>query len=557
MGLLACWGALLVLVFLGTHLAAVGMNTGETGPSRAWLSAAAALRWTLLAAFTTAAVTLLARSNWSLDGLWRLVRLAGVVLGLAGLFALSWSLGDEEVWRDLLAGSTVQRYLMFKSLLSPVAPLLLLSAAVYGWGLWNLWRLHQQIAPHGRDCAVVSLLQADSRETANRLQRVLDEPFLQLRGREALGILVIVAIQLTASRRHFQTTDGVFMSYALLAGTLLATLLAAHVLAYCHGAGRTLLSALAALNRHPIGTSFARLGREPFVWRLSEGAPTSDHAVPLFRLAEVNARSFSRLLSRLEARARLFKEADRVYTGQELRAPQRERGATTYEVLVGGERAAQITELQIRGVDIERLEETRKLLESAARDVDSRPLQASSLWREVASWSQPLVLAMRKIWQRDPYGLASLAKREEEPGSLPRHLREAETLLALQASYSIRQVVIRLTRGVAFGVTALVLVLFAHLSYLFQGRAFWLGLDWALLGVASLLGLSLFVRMEKDAVLSRLWGTPPGQLSLNGQFVQRIVMYGAIPVVTLFVTFFPEVGRALFSWLEPIQKSLP
>ena len=103
-----------------------------------------------------------------------------------------------------------------------MAPLLLLSAAVYGWGLWNLWRLHQQIAPHGGDCAVVSLLQADSRETANRLQRVLDEPFLLLRGREALGILVIVAIQLTASRRHFQTTDGVFMSYALLAGTLLS-----------------------------------------------------------------------------------------------------------------------------------------------------------------------------------------------------------------------------------------------------------------------------------------------------------------------------------------------
>jgi hypothetical protein len=75
--------------------------------------------------------------------------------------------------------------------------------------------------------------------------------------------------------------------------------------------------------------------------------------------------------------------------------------------------------------------------------------------------------------------------------------------------------------------------------------------------LASAVALLLLVRLEKDAVLSRLWSTQPGRLDWNGEFVRRMVVYGALPVVTLFATFFPEVGQSVFSWLEPVKKVMP
>ena len=60
-----------------------------------------------------------------------------------------------------------------------------------------------------------------------------------------------------------------------------------------------------------------------------------------------------------------------------------------------------------------------------------------------------------------------------------------------------------------------------------------------------------------DAILSRLWSTRPGHVDWNGELIGRMFAYGAVPVVTLFVTFFPEVGNSLFAWLEPVKRVLP
>ena len=65
------------------------------------------------------------------------------------------------------------------------------------------------------------------------------------------------------------------------------------------------------------------------------------------------------------------------------------------------------------------------------------------------------------------------------------------------------------------------------------------------------------VRLEKDPVMSRLWATHAGRIDWSGGVIRQIVLYGAIPILTLFPTRFPEVGRSALRWLEPVRKALP
>jgi hypothetical protein len=51
--------------------------------------------------------------------------------------------------------------------------------------------------------------------------------------------------------------------------------------------------------------------------------------------------------------------------------------------------------------------------------------------------------------------------------------------------------------------------------------------------------------------------TTPGAINMNATFVTRLIVYAAVPVLTLFATQFPAVGSALVHWLAPMQKVMP
>jgi len=55
----------------------------------------------------------------------------------------------------------------------------------------------------------------------------------------------------------------------------------------------------------------------------------------------------------------------------------------------------------------------------------------------------------------------------------------------------------------------------------------------------------------------RLAGTQPGRISWTGGFSVRMVPYLAIALLTVFASFFPEVGSSITQWLEPVRKVLP
>ena len=74
-------------------------------------------------------------------------------------------------------------------------------------------------------------------------------------------------------------------------------------------------------------------------------------------------------------------------------------------------------------------------------------------------------------------------------------------------------------------IAGLVLLLFAHLFDSFPGRPFWLEADAILIAAATLLIVRLLVRLEKDAILSRLWGTCPGRIDWSGGLSFRMIIY--------------------------------
>jgi hypothetical protein len=103
-------------------------------------------------------------------------------------------------------------------------------------------------------------------------------------------------------------------------------------------------------------------------------------------------------------------------------------------------------------------------------------------------------------------------------------------------------------------VTGFVLSVASLHSYPFRGHR--------MIGLASvvillLIGVGIgivFAEMERDPILSRITETKANELGKN--FYWRIVQFGALPLLTVFASQFPSLGRFIFSWLEPALEAL-
>jgi len=66
----------------------------------------------------------------------------------------------------------------------------------------------------------------------------------------------------------------------------------------------------------------------------------------------------------------------------------------------------------------------------------------------------------------------------------------------------------------------------------------------------------VLVQMNRDEVLSRIDRTEPGRVTWNFSFVMNLLTFGALPLLTLLSSEFPELRKFLFAWAEPILKML-
>ncbi|HEY1303225.1 MAG TPA: hypothetical protein VGF24_06730 [Vicinamibacterales bacterium] len=133
-------------------------------------------------------------------------------------------------------------------------------------------------------------------------------------------------------------------------------------------------------------------------------------------------------------------------------------------------------------------------------------------------------------------------------------LRRCEELIALQFGFVLRDIVARTIAALFTAMLCLMFLTAAHLLYSFNGRSAMLTVDLLAVAGASLASIWILVGMERETVLSRLRNTTPGQLDINWAFVQRVAVYGVLPLLVVIASVFPEIGNSIFGWLEPLRK---
>jgi hypothetical protein len=146
------------------------------------------------------------------------------------------------------------------------------------------------------------------------------------------------------------------------------------------------------------------------------------------------------------------------------------------------------------------------------------------------------------------------ANTRSRAGLNPEAVEPAEDLAAIRISAFLRSVLVPARHVLRYLVLGFLLLALAIHTYPFQPHrtlVLWISVLFVFLGIVITFVL---VKMEKNPVLSWLTGTPPGKLDLA--FLVRIGTLGAMPLLTVASAQFPQLGRTLFSWVDPILQML-
>jgi hypothetical protein len=133
-------------------------------------------------------------------------------------------------------------------------------------------------------------------------------------------------------------------------------------------------------------------------------------------------------------------------------------------------------------------------------------------------------------------------------------VRNAEELVCLVYLGFIQNILGRM-RSLAFGIIWIfIAIALAVSSYPFDPKPV---LSAAIIILFILLGtvvVTVYAQMHRDATLSRLTETKPGEL--GSEFWVKLIGIGIGPVIGLLATVFPEFTQFLFSWLQPGLASM-
>jgi hypothetical protein len=131
---------------------------------------------------------------------------------------------------------------------------------------------------------------------------------------------------------------------------------------------------------------------------------------------------------------------------------------------------------------------------------------------------------------------------------------EIEDFLALRVVAYLRYAFAQLRGYLMGGLFPGLLLLIAISSYAFEPKSFCtLGLLAGLLA-AMAATVGVFVSMDRDAVLSRISGSAPGEVSLDRTFFSNLLTYIVIPLLGLLATQVPAAGLLLDDWLRPLLR---
>lgn len=127
--------------------------------------------------------------------------------------------------------------------------------------------------------------------------------------------------------------------------------------------------------------------------------------------------------------------------------------------------------------------------------------------------------------------------------------------IAMRIAAYVRYITLQMKNLMTFMSLGFLLTLLAAISYPFDRPQI---IAWsATLILAALLFTvgTVLAQMDRDAVLSRMSNSTPGQVRYMA-FLKHMVAVGGLPAITVLATLFPAIGKFLFSWAAPILESL-
>ncbi len=156
----------------------------------------------------------------------------------------------------------------------------------------------------------------------------------------------------------------------------------------------------------------------------------------------------------------------------------------------------------------------------------------------------------RPVWEAE---CIVREKSECKDPDLPVPVRLAEDFVCLFYFNFISSVFTRM-RSLVLTIAGLyVFILLSFSSYPFEpSSTFHMAMIFLLLLIAVVVGI-VYGQAHKDATISRITETTPGELGIDFWFRLAAVM--AVPLLSLLAAKFPELGGFLFSWLAPASQA--
>ncbi|HEX9671502.1 MAG TPA: hypothetical protein VGC93_18690 [Thermoanaerobaculia bacterium] len=126
--------------------------------------------------------------------------------------------------------------------------------------------------------------------------------------------------------------------------------------------------------------------------------------------------------------------------------------------------------------------------------------------------------------------------------------------LAVRVVAYLRYVFLHLRQSLVAALGTWLFVLAAVSSYAFEPKR-WMNLGlWLALGAASILTMWTFVQMDRNAILSRIGEGEAGRVNFTRPFVVNALTYGLAPLIAVVLSIFPELGRHLGRWTDPLLR---
>jgi hypothetical protein len=165
-------------------------------------------------------------------------------------------------------------------------------------------------------------------------------------------------------------------------------------------------------------------------------------------------------------------------------------------------------------------------------------------------------------WKKEEHSLILVSSRgsdqderkQSSPESLQEYIRNAEELVCLTYLGFSQNMLGRIRTMVIAALGLFVAATLSASTYPFDPRPVLSGVLFVLLIIVGAVVVLVYAGMHRDATLSHVTNTNPGEL--GSEFWFKLVGYGAVPLLGLITTMFPELPGFLFSWLQPGLTSL-